>query len=222
MNAGLKVIEGVTWFGSDHHFGHENIIRYCSRPWPANPEGVEAMNAEMIQRHNEVAGKDDVYLHLGDLVLSARWLEQTAAMNGRKMIIPGNHDGCWPHARKPAKIPAARVMYEAAGWEVLGEQAEVILPGGGRVLACHLPYEGDSREKSGGVDRYKEFRPAWLGAPQICGHVHDAWREKEIARPGHTMRMLNVGVDVWDFAPVAVSAVEKWVNGHDDGNEESL
>jgi calcineurin-like phosphoesterase family protein len=34
---------------------------------------------------------------------------------------------------------------------------------------------------------------------QICGHVHEKWKTGN--------RMVNVGVDVWDFKPVLVEAV---------------
>lgn len=34
------------WFISDTHFGHENIIRFCGRPF----RDVEEMNAELIRR----------------------------------------------------------------------------------------------------------------------------------------------------------------------------
>jgi calcineurin-like phosphoesterase family protein len=55
----------ATWWTSDTHFSHVNIIRYCDRPFAT----VDEMNAEMIARWNDtVAPADDVW-HLGDLAL---------------------------------------------------------------------------------------------------------------------------------------------------------
>ena len=65
------------YFTSDHHFGHANIIRFCNRPFAT----VEEMDAELIRRHNEVVGPQDIVVHAGDFAYrSARppqsYLEQ--------------------------------------------------------------------------------------------------------------------------------------------------
>jgi calcineurin-like phosphoesterase family protein len=59
------------------------------------------------------------------------------------------------------------------------------------VLACHFPYRGDSHDQ----DRYVEHRPVDEGAWLLHGHVHERWRVLD--------RMINVGVDVWDYRPVS-------------------
>ena len=48
---------------SDNHFGHENIIKHCRRPF-AN---AEAMDECMIDRWNSTVGPDDDVFHLGDI-----------------------------------------------------------------------------------------------------------------------------------------------------------
>ena len=45
----------TTWFTSDLHFGHKNIIKYCRRPWATTAE----MDAALIENWNAVVGKDD-------------------------------------------------------------------------------------------------------------------------------------------------------------------
>jgi calcineurin-like phosphoesterase family protein len=187
-------IDSRTWFSADHHFGHINIISYCHRPWP----DVTAMNEGLIARHNAVVGKDDTVVLLGDLSLSPRWLDEAAKMHGRKYLIPGNHDRCWGHHRK--RRPRDITVYEDAGFTVLADEVTLGLPDGREVYACHLPYRGDHTEQ----DRYQQVRPADRGMALLCGHVHDTWREHG--------RMLNVGVDVNDYTPVPLSAVQTWLD----------
>ena len=50
------------FFTADQHYGHANIIRFCKRPFAT----VEEMDQELIRRHNEVVGPDDLVIHAGD------------------------------------------------------------------------------------------------------------------------------------------------------------
>ncbi|MCY4257650.1 MAG: hypothetical protein OXE04_05100 [bacterium] len=43
------------WYTSDHHFGHENIIKYCNRPFLH----AAAMDLEMFSRWNDVVDDSD-------------------------------------------------------------------------------------------------------------------------------------------------------------------
>ncbi len=178
-------------FTSDQHYGHSNIIGYCSRPF-AN---VEAMDASMIERHNATVAPSDVVYHLGDFAMKQpRVAEILAALNGTHHLIAGNHDRCHPvHKRTEKRMRE----YVAAGFVTVNEQAIVDLPGLGEVFLCHLPQGGDPAE------RYHEQRPVdSAGARwQFCGHVHELWKRRG--------NMINVGVDQWDFAPVSLERLRK-------------
>src|SRR5580658_1871636 len=54
-----------SWFTSDFHLGHRNIIRYCSRPFAS----VEEMDAAILANLNELVGANDVLYFLGDFCL---------------------------------------------------------------------------------------------------------------------------------------------------------
>lgn len=78
---------------SDTHFGHENIIQYCNRPF----KNVEEMDKILIKNWNETVSNKDVVIHLGDFAFCSkeRAREICSELNGRKILIKGNHDN-WP------------------------------------------------------------------------------------------------------------------------------
>ena len=41
------------WFTADEHYGHENIIRHCNRPFADAAE----MERELVRRHNALVGE---------------------------------------------------------------------------------------------------------------------------------------------------------------------
>lgn len=75
---------------SDTHFGHENIIRYCNRPF----HSVEEMDDVLIKNWNAVVTNQDTIIHLGDFSLGKkeRCVEILQKLNGKKILIKGNHD----------------------------------------------------------------------------------------------------------------------------------
>jgi calcineurin-like phosphoesterase family protein len=79
------------WFVSDTHFFHENIIRFCGRPF-AN---AEIMNENLVKNWNSVVGKNDFVYHLGDVFIGGSERDQNEllySLNGHKRLIVGNHD----------------------------------------------------------------------------------------------------------------------------------
>ena len=78
------------FFTSDEHLGHKNIIEYCNRPFAS----VDEMDETIIQRHNEVVGKDDVVVHGGDftLVAKAKAQKYTSRLQGQHIFLHGSHD----------------------------------------------------------------------------------------------------------------------------------
>jgi calcineurin-like phosphoesterase family protein len=75
---------------SDTHFGHKNIIKYCNRPFA----DTEEMDKAIIKNWNEVVSNKDLVIHLGDVALCGkeRFRQIMSQLNGRKMLIRGNHD----------------------------------------------------------------------------------------------------------------------------------
>jgi calcineurin-like phosphoesterase family protein len=74
-----------TYFTSDMHFGHANIIKYCNRPFSS----VGEMNEGLVKRHNTIVTPEDTVYYLGDMCFGEFDLTR---LNGRKVLIIGNHD----------------------------------------------------------------------------------------------------------------------------------
>lgn len=73
----------------DHHFFHDNIILYTRKEF----SNVLEMNQFIIQKHNEVVGKEDIVIFLGDLCFKNGMIKTILEqMNGHKYLILGNHD----------------------------------------------------------------------------------------------------------------------------------
>ena len=75
------------WVTSDTHFLHENIIKYCDRPFKDKEEMTEAL----ITTWNEQVGDDDLVIHLGDVTFSKDY-DVLSLLNGKKILVLGNHD----------------------------------------------------------------------------------------------------------------------------------
>ena len=79
-----------TFFTSDTHFGHANVIKYSERPFL----NVEEMNEGLIERWNERVSKGDHVYHLGDFSLTSKKEPHDVffRLNGRIHLVRGNHD----------------------------------------------------------------------------------------------------------------------------------
>lgn len=113
----------MIYFISDTHFNHENIIKYCNRPF----KNIKEMKQTIIENWNEVIKEDDVVYHLGDLALGRKEniYEITSKLKGIKYIIRGNHD------KWSAKI------YEELGFRVLKNPPIQI--DNHKLLLSHIP-----------------------------------------------------------------------------------
>ena len=79
-----------TYFTSDTHFWHKNILKFENRPY----DSIEKMTNDMIDKWNSQVNNEDIVYHLGDLCLGN--YEQTVdvlkRLKGKIILIKGNHD----------------------------------------------------------------------------------------------------------------------------------
>jgi calcineurin-like phosphoesterase family protein len=186
----------TTWFTADLHLGHANIIAYTGRPFA----DTAAMNDGLIERWNTLVHPDDSVWVLGDVALGRidDSLALVGKLNGRKLLLAGNHDRCW--AGNGERSASWIDRYLDAGFSDILQGQTTIAVGAHRAIACHFPYRGDSHDQ----DRYVNERPTDHGEWLLHGHVHERWRQRD--------RMINVGVDAWRCAPVAESTLAAMID----------
>ena len=172
-------------FYSDPHFDHSNIIEYCNRPF----ENVLEMNECFVQNYNRLIGQDDCVLWLGDAFFKGRpdkYKTFLGKMNGRKLLISGNHD-------------QSDGVMAFIGFELVMREA-VMNIGGVTCRASHYSYDS-----SRSPDKYKVRRPQ-KNPGEILLHGHSHSKDKITGK-----QSINVGVDAWDFCPAMYDDVSKLV-----------
>ena len=109
-----------SYFSSDYHFGHANVIKFDKRPY----NDIWAMDEAIIANHNSVVDEKDDFYFLGDFCFNNRAEEYMQRLNGNKFFIKGNHD-----RREMIKL------YHKYG-TYLGELAEVSV-NSQKIVLCH-------------------------------------------------------------------------------------
>jgi calcineurin-like phosphoesterase family protein len=143
----------MTYFTSDLHFFHANIIAYSHRPF----DSLEEMNEGIIANWNRrVTPEDKVYV-IGDFMMGHNfkthlpWI--TPRLNGYKVLVKGNHD-------------RSSELYLQAGFAEVHNQ--VILPISGStypsILLQHKPPQ----------KAIQTFPYAYV----LHGHVHELFKTK--------------------------------------------
>lgn len=192
----------TTFFTADTHFCHDKIRELESRPFGS----VEEMDEALITNWNETVDVDDEVWVLGDYALKdrERGLSYLSRLNGTKFLVQGNHDRGSAAMRNGHKYQRA---YFDAGFDAVLDIAETLLPPltkkslGLRVMLSHYPYSGEHGDFD---ERHAQLRLRDLGKPLIHGHVHSEWAG-QLSDSGTPM--VNVGVECWDYRPVAAKEV---------------
>lgn len=75
---------------ADTHFSHNNIIKYCNRPF----ENTSSMNQYIVQKWNNIVKPNDIVFHLGDVGFGfkEKLIPLITNLNGHKILLKGNHD----------------------------------------------------------------------------------------------------------------------------------
>lgn len=186
------------WFTSDLHFGHKNVIPYCNRPFSS----VEEMDTELIRRWNVLVAEEDVVYVLGDFSFyrATRTTEILSQLKGKKILIRGNHDESLSKMQRLGFAETHNFLsISLDGWQV-DLSHYPFPPTKYETLRHKLRNFWKFWRKKKYMDlRYMDRRPVENGQWLLHGHVHEKWQTKR--------KMINVGVDVWSFAPVSTEEI---------------
>lgn len=192
------------WFTSDSHLGHKRILELGDgRPFSS----IEEHDSAIASRWNSVVGPEDTVFHLGDVVLGdwTAGLGLLRSLNGRKLLIPGNHDRVFSH-EKPARREIGFQEYSKTFDEILAEEIEMLIAGV-QFKVSHFPMKevlyGDRK------DRYADCRPIDNGVDLIHGHTHQS---NKLSRTDTGTLQISVGVDANDWTPVSAATILDWRN----------
>lgn len=193
----------VRYFTSDTHYGHQNIIAYCDRPFGS----VEHMNVDLVNRAAMRLRAGDELWHLGDVAFGH--LESTlpflAGIAVDVTLVAGNHDRCHPSSGSRGEGFAEVYRELCQLKELVLTNTALVLSNGVEVKVSHFPYADpalEGQEDRHGrlvADRFAPWRVADDGSWLLCGHVHDAWRQRGT--------MINVGIDAWGGRPVSEAEI---------------
>lgn len=170
-----------TWLTSDLHFGHAFVAGLRGF------EHVDAHDQAILSHWGRVVGADDDIWVVGDFALG-RWREalaQISGLPGRKHLVTGNHDRCWPGAKNGhAYLREYLTVFETV------QSVAMLRADGEQFFLSHFPYSGDTVGRAG--DRHTQLRLRDEGVPLIHGHTHGT-ETSGLSSAGTPM--IHVGLD---------------------------
>ena len=184
---------GKTFFISDLHFGHTNVLKFDNRPYFT----IEDHDANLIERWNHAVCNDDVVYILGDVSWhdAGKTIEILNSLNGSKHLIVGNHD------KQLLKNKKFRDCFLD-----ISDYKEIDLNAGRgnyNIVLCHYPIPCFNRH--------------YYGAYHLYGHVHNSfeWNMMEHLKAEMTQlyskpcNMYNVGcmIPYMDYTPRTLEAI---------------
>lgn len=163
-------------------FGHDNIIRFCDRPFA----DAEEMNEALIENWNKKVSKQDIVYFLGDFALGLTFTQVDfiiSRLNFNTLyFLPGNHEKSFRNWFQKAKPNNVKMLP--------GLQEKII--DGQTIVMTHYPMASWNKMRYG----------SW----NLCGHTHGNY-EPSIPSCLTGGKILDVGVDCHDYAPVSLDEI---------------
>jgi calcineurin-like phosphoesterase family protein len=183
---------------SDTHFGHTNSWEKFKLEdgSPLRPfTSTEEMDETMIERWNAKVKPGDTVYHLGDVVINKKSLHLVSRLNGRKILIRGNHD-----------------IFKDQDYRDVGfEQIHGVRVFVDKFILSHIPLHPDCV-----TDRFKVNVHGHLHANEITRQVRlsdkDEWFDRgkmtDLVFDEIDPRYLCVSVENTNYEPLSFDEVE--------------
>lgn len=184
----------MIFYTSDLHFGHENVIKYCNRPFKSTDE----MDGCLIKNWNSRVMPNDTVFIVGDLIYrttkSPEWYLQQ--LHGTKYLIRGNHERYLDNE-----------TFDSSRYFADVSQYMVISDGGKRIVLFHYPI----------CEWYGMNR----GNLHIFGHVHSP-NSPTFKIMCQRDGAYDTGVDLNFYMPVTLeeliknnAIIKEWLNNNE-------
>lgn len=181
---------GKTFFISDLHFGHKNILSFDNRPFSS----IEEHDKFLINSWNNKVGIDDDVWILGDISWHnpTKTIEIFNQLNGIKHLCKGNHDSKLLKNRQVQNLFVEICDYK-----------EIQIENGVGIVLCHYP-----------IPCYNNHFYGWY---HLYGHVHSSFEWNMMERNRYEMtelynktcKMYNVGcmMPYMNFEPKTLTEI---------------
>lgn len=193
-----------TFFTSDWHIGHENVINFSNRPF----KNKDDMANSLVRRFNSCVGECGITYFLGDFSMGSfeETREVLSQLNGTKICVVGNHD-------------RGVNSLNLAGFDAVVHRIDLIIAKE-KVSLTHCPLRGITREDMAnmkgaregehwhGESRHVKFSCEDEGQFHLHGHIHSPNNGRSKKTLG---RQYDVGVDANNYMPVSISTIERWI-----------
>jgi calcineurin-like phosphoesterase family protein len=153
----------MNWYTADTHFGHENIIKHCGRPF----QSASHMDAVLMENLSAKVGPKDALWIVGDFAFGQKakdrnWLSKLFAKlpGAEKHLIVGNHDG-----EPTQQLP----------WTSVTHLAEVADGKGPHSVLCHYPMITWHRARKGALHLFGHVHDQWMGSRNAVNVSVDVW-----------------------------------------------
>lgn len=178
-------------------------------------------DAELIDRHNACVEARDTVWMLGNLFAPGVVLDldRVAGIQGRKVLMAGEHDACFSaHIANPKLLASTTQRYREAGFVAVVNGAGMARKGWAMRLTLGLRrsvfWLSPFQFATGGSESFAPWRPKrpvrgstpWL----VCGEGDASWHARD--------RMINVSVDAWQ-TPVPLELIHDQMSGADEDDE---
>jgi calcineurin-like phosphoesterase family protein len=145
-------------------------------------KSLESMNNRIISNWNSRVKDGDMVFHLGDFCF-----RNSNDLRGEGVRLNADH---WL-SKLNGRIMVLKGNHDKNNSMNSPIERMILSYGGKKILLLHNPIDIEK------IDRIK-FDLI------LCGHVHEKWKKQG--------KIINVGVDVWNFMPISLDEIIKEIN----------
>lgn len=176
------------YFTSDLHFQHDNVIRFCKRPFTDSKD----MEIKLIENWNSIVSDEDIVFDLGDVC----WFKSRHdckkilnKLNGIHYVILGNHDKKETFELcNPDKVIVCETCTQVWIYDENNHGQELML--------SHLPL--------------LTWPHIEHNVPNLFGHIHSGPNADPNGLDQNLKlhpNQMDVGVDAWNYKPISLDFI---------------